>query len=59
MTEIMWEESKKCLISEIEINMLSPEILSLHFIYHSTSKQGFDVGVQLYLIYIIFFSRWF
>ena len=55
MTEIMWEESKKCLISEIEINMLSPEILSLHFIYHSTSKQGFDVGVQaLFDLYYIF-----
>ena len=55
MTEIMWEDSKKCLLSEIEVNKLSPEVLSLHFIYHSTSKQGFDVGVQaLFDLYYIF-----
>lgn len=55
MSEIMWKQSEKSLISEIKINMLTPEILSLHFIYHSTSKQGFDVGVQaLFDLYHIF-----
>jgi len=55
ISEIMWQESKKSLISEIEINRMSPEMLGLHFIYHSTSKQGFDVGVQaLFDLYHIF-----
>ena len=55
MSEIMWEESKKSCISQININRMLPEILSLHFIYHATSKQGFDVGVQAFFdLYHIF-----
>jgi hypothetical protein len=51
----MWEESKKSCISQININRMLPEILSLHFIYHATSKQGFDVGVQAFFdLYHIF-----
>lgn len=55
MSEIMWKESEQSFISVNEITKLSPEILSLHLIYHSTSKQGFDVGVQaLFDLYHIF-----
>ena len=55
ISEIMWQEFEKSSISDIEINRLSPEMLGLHFIYHSTSKQGFDVGVQaLFDLYHIF-----
>lgn len=60
MSEIMWEESKKSCISQININRMLPEILSLHFIYHATSKQGFDVGVQaLFDLYHIFSHKGF
>jgi hypothetical protein len=58
MSEIMWEHSKNTYISDININRLLPEILSLHFIYHSTSKQGFDVGVQaLFDLYYLFSQK--
>ena len=55
MSKVMWEQSEKSSLSEIEINKLLPEIHCLHLIYHSTSKQGFDVGVQaLFDLYHMF-----
>lgn len=55
MSELMWQEALKISISENKINRLPLEILGLHFIYHSTSKQGFDVGVQtIFDLYHIF-----
>jgi hypothetical protein len=58
LSEIMWEESKESYISKININRILPEILSLHFIYHATSKQGFDVGVQaLFDLHHIFLQK--
>ena len=58
MSELMWQEALKTSISETKINRLPLEILSLHFIYHSTSKQGFDVGVQaIFDLYYIFSNK--
>jgi len=58
ISKVMWDNYEKSFIKDIQISRLPPEILSLHFIYHSTTKEGFDVGVQaLYDLYHIFSQK--
>ena len=42
----MWKYSIKKNYNNISLLKTPKELLSLHLIYHSTSKQGLDVGVQ-------------
>ena len=44
----MWSQINTYQIGEMKLNKLSVEILALHIIYHASSKQGFDVGVQAF-----------
>ena len=53
----MWSQINTYQIGEMKLNKLSVEILALHIIYHASSKQGFDVGVQaLFDIHFLFVS---
>ena len=51
----MWSQINTYQIGEMKLNKLSVEILALHIIYHASSKQGFDVGVQALFGYTFFF----
>jgi hypothetical protein len=47
-TKNLWQSSKEIIIGNIKLRKINPELLCLHFIYHASSKQGFDVGIQVF-----------
>ena len=40
------------MIGDLKIPKITPEHLMIHVIYHATSKQGFDVGIQAILDFL-------
>lgn len=48
LTKNLWLSSEEIIINNTKLRKISPELLCLHFIYHASSKQGFDVGIQVF-----------
>ena len=53
----LWEDSVNISLGKTKLNKISPELLSLHLIYHSISKQGIDVGIQSIIDLSLLFSK--
>ena len=49
LSEMMFAYSKQFFFRGIEYKLSKPEILFLHLVYHSTTKQGLDVGIQVFI----------